>query len=407
MSSDQGTARGVRSLPAYAYLLITGNAVSAYGTYLNMVALNLAAYQITGSALFTGLFLTAKLLCGLIASPAAARLIARFGHRAVMVTSDLSQAAVLGVLILTPAAAHQTVLYAVAVVAGAGGTFSQVAIRSCVPLLVAEEHRKRANGLLIGGRSAAMIIGFASAGIVVSLAGYAAAFAIDAITFVVSATANSRLPLPRRAPAVVSEPAPRRRGLLPNWAVAVATGTASAIVLRGADGFGSSSHQVGMPIYSTLVDPAAPAVFAGQFWAVWAVGCIVAQWWLSRAARPFSGTAPIAVGSIVMSSAFILVFAHFPLIPTLLFALVAGIADGFTEFTYLSRLQEAPDAGREEVFGVAVAAETLGLGGGMLVCSVILQWLSPFQAALLLHGTAIVVSLTVLLLLRRRPVRPT
>lgn len=40
----------------YFRFLVFGNAISAYGSYLNMLALNLFAYELTKSALFSDFF---------------------------------------------------------------------------------------------------------------------------------------------------------------------------------------------------------------------------------------------------------------------------------------------------------------------------------------------------------------
>lgn len=71
-----------------------------------------------------------------------------------------------------------------------------VALRSSTPEFVGDDRRSWANSLSITGRSLAMVAGFASAGVVVSLVGYTAAFMVDLITFVVCAVTVALLPIP-------------------------------------------------------------------------------------------------------------------------------------------------------------------------------------------------------------------
>ena len=48
-------------------VLVAGTMVSAFGSFLNMVALNLFVYQVTGSALQAGLFMALRLASGFTA----------------------------------------------------------------------------------------------------------------------------------------------------------------------------------------------------------------------------------------------------------------------------------------------------------------------------------------------------
>lgn len=183
------------------------------------------------------------------------------------------------------------------------------------------------------------------------------------------------------------------------------------IAVRAVDGLGSSSHNVALPVYSSLLDPGHPATFISQFWATWAVGTIIAQQVLSRYTRRTGrtfGERAFAVGACVMSGAFIIVFSGLPTVPVLATALVAGAADGFTEVVYVSRLQAVPDEQRGRLFGLSASAENAGFGLGMLISGSLLESFSPFQVVASLHGLAVVLCLALLtlLVLRRSPAGP-
>ncbi|CAM5284711.1 MFS transporter [Streptomyces abikoensis] len=114
-----------------------------------------------------------------------------------------------------------------------------------------------------------------------------------------------------------------------------------------------------------------------------------------------------------MSAAFIVVFAGLPTVPTIAAALVAGMADGFTEIVYVSRLQAAPDAERGRLFGLSASAENTGFGLGMLVSAALLESFSPLQVVASFHGLAIALCVVLLAVLagrggttNRRPDRP-
>jgi MFS family permease len=422
--------------------LVVGNAVSAYGTYLDMIALSLFAYSLTGSATQTGLFLALRLATSVLTGFGAGSLVSRLDRKRIMVTSDVTQAIALVVLVLAPTTYQASLLYAVAVVTGAGATLTSVALRSSIPEIVGADQRVRANALLATGRSLAMVAGFASAGVLISTVGYTGAFLIDAGAFLFSAAVLARLPITTRStqPAQVgrtrpeqvgdtrSEPTdgaqspsapasgPAQRQQRPGLLAAQLTALRylrltpillALISLRAADAFGSASHNVGLPVLSTMLDPQHPAAFMSQFWATWAIGNIIAQRavarWARRTARTINERA-FAAGAAVMSVAFILAFTAPPLPLAILVALAAGIADGFTEIAYHTRLQATPDDQRGYVFGFSATAENLGFGVGMVACSFLLERFTPLTVVTVFHGLAVLLAMTFLVALwaRRR-----
>lgn len=389
--------------------LVAGSALSSYGSYLNMVALNLFAYQITGSALQTGLFMALRLTASVVGGGVAGTLAARFDRKRLMISSDLTQATALLALVLAPVGVRSTLLYALAVITGLTSTCTSVALRSAIPEIVGAEQRVAANALLVTWRSMAMVVGFASAGAVVSWLGFTAAFVVDAGTFLISAANLALLPLTtRQAPSrVAADPADARPTATHRVALTLLRATPLLMfmmAIRGVDGLGSSSHNVGLPIRSTELDPDHPAIFLSQFWATWAIGNIVAQQAVRRLSRR-RGYAPgeraFALGVIVMSASFILTFVGLPTPVAIPVMLVAGMADGFTDTAYTSRLQSAPDAQRAQLFGMSAMVENLGFGVGMVLSASLLERFSALQVVTTMHGAATVVGLCFLAVLLR------
>ncbi|MFH8662956.1 MFS transporter [Streptomyces afghaniensis] len=399
----------------YFRLLVLGNGISAYGSYLNMVALNVFVYDATGSALAAGLFMAVRLATSVVSGWVSGRLVSVHDRKRLMVGADLCQAVALLSLLLAPEGTRPGLLYVLAVVTGGCSTLSQVALRSSIPEIVGAEHRVRANGLLVTGRSLAMIAGFASSGVVVAQLGYSAAFALDAATFLVSATVLSLLPVRTRAATDAADGASGSgSGSAKGSGAASRTarmllGTApllmAMIAIRAVDGLGSSSHNVALPIYSSGLDPEHPATFISQFWATWAIGNIVAQQVIGRITKKTGrtpGERAFALGACVMSAGFIVVFCGLPTVPAVIAALVAGAADGFTEIVYVSRLQTAPDDQRGRLFGLSASAENTGFGLGMLVSGALLETFSPLKVVAAFHGLAIALCAALLLWLVSR-----
>ncbi|QEU94725.1 MFS transporter [Streptomyces kanamyceticus] len=400
-------------------LLVVGNGVSAYGSYLNMVALNVFIYEVTDSALAAGLFMAVRLLTSVVSGWASGRLVSAYDRKRLMVGADLTQGAAMVALLVAPDGARAGLLYVLAVVTGFCSTLSGVALRSSIPEIVGGELRLRANALLATGRSLAMIAGFASAGVLVAQLGYTAAIALDAATFAVSASVLFSLPIRTNAGRRAKAESAAEKGTGRDAAgrgpstgslmlLRAAPVLAVMLVVRAADGLGSSSHNVALPVYSSGLDPSHPATFISQFWATWAIGNIVAQQVCSRFAGRGTWQGPgeraFAIGSCVMSAAFIVVFTGLPTVLAIVAALVAGMADGLTETAYVTRLQAAPDEQRGRLFGLSASVENTGFGLGMLVSGALLDHYSPLRVVGLLHGVAIVLcaGLFVVLVRQRR-----
>ncbi|MBP2479434.1 MFS family permease [Crossiella equi] len=371
-------------------------AVTSYGTYLNMVALNLFVFELTGSALYLGVFLAVRLVSGSVAGLVAARLLARVPHRRVMLLGNLAQATTLLLLVVAPAEARVFLLFAMAVTNGCGGSLFMVALRSSVPELVGPERRTWANSLVVTGRSLGMVAGFASAGLVVSLWGYDVAFLIDAASFLVCAAAIAWLHHP--VVAAPADPVTRSRPRVRGGLAGLGGLLAGMVLLRGLDALGSSSHNAALPVYSALLDPARPATFVSWFLTSWAIGNILAQQGIRLAAKRGRGVGVLgfALGTIVMSTAFIAGFAGFPLVLTTVIALVAGCADGLTEVSYTNHLQTLQGSARDRVFGLSATVENLGFGLGMVVNAALLDRYSPLPVVAGSHGVAVLAALVFL-----------
>ncbi|THA24367.1 MFS transporter [Streptomyces sp. RKND-216] len=422
------------------HALVVSNAVSSYGTYLNLVALNLYVLETSSSALSLGLFLLLRIASSVLSGYVAGRIVVRFDRVRLMIGADLCQASALLVFLMAPGTAQTVLLYVLAAVMGGGSTLTGVARRHTVPDLVGQELRVRANGLLVTGRSLAMVLGFASAGLVVAQAGYTAAFLVDAASFLASALALTALALSGAVPgARTRDPADggpsesggdrggadrgraarerpgARNPASPSALWRFAPAVLCLILVRAVDNMGSAAHQVGLPVYAEQIAPGDAAAFVGRFYAVWAVGCLLAHQLVSRlravsrwaggsdaSGRP-GGERAFAVGTCLMSGFFILAFADLPAVALMGVAIAAGVADGFTEIVYHSRLQALPEVQRGRLLGLAAMAETGALGAGTVLWASLLDHHTPLSVVATAHGLAIALALLFLLALRRLP----
>ncbi|MBS2547773.1 MFS transporter [Catenulispora sp. NL8] len=401
--------------------VVAGYSVSAYGSYLDSVALALFVYEASKSSLAVGVYLALRLGSGVVSGITGGRLLERVPHRRAMIVTCLIQALALFGLSAAPHGSRVALCFVLAVIAGYAGTLFAVSLRSMIPEVVGDDRRDRANSHLVMGRSLAMVAGYATAGLVVADLGFTAAFLIDAATYLVCAAAV--LGLPRDAGAAPAEPAEAAgteaagidagkpsRGPLAGSRLAVAALRAVPLLLlmvglRAVDALGSSSHNVALPVYSATADAAHPADFVARFWLCWAIGNILVQQAVQLGARRYgfaTGASGFGVGTIVMSAAFIAAFAGLGLWPTVVIAVVAGAADGFTEVSYTSSLQTLPVSARTHAFGLSATVENAGFGIGMIVCSGLLERLTPLEVVGGLHLIAIGVAVVFVATTRRR-----
>lgn len=385
--------------------LVAAYALSNAGNYLNLVALGLFTYQVTGGGLGVGLLMALRLGAGSLGGLAAGSLAARFDRRRVMICADLAQALAMTALAAGSGTRDLVLLPVVVVVLGAGNAVFSVALRTSVPEMVGQEARVRANGRVVAAKSFGTVAGFASAGVVIGGGGVELAFAVNAVSFAVSAfallfvrpraTSSEPVAGPLGAKTRTTGARTALRGLLPGALLPM-------VALRGVDALASASHNVALPVLASTAHAADSASFLSRFWGAWAVGVLLAHQVTTRRLRhgdTATGERVFALATCVMAVSFALAFRD--LAPPLLLcaALVAGVADGVAEIAYTSRLQEVPEHRRGRLFGLSTTVETSGFAIGMVASGAALEVLPAVVVVSLCHGFALCAA-AVLLLMR-------
>jgi MFS family permease len=191
---------GVLREPRFRLLWI-GQATSTIGDGLLPVALAFAVLDgLDRSATALGVVLAAHTLPLVLFVLVGGVWADRLPRQLVMLTSDairgLVQAA-LAVLFLT-GAAELWHLVALIAVYGTAEAFFQPAATGLVPETVSPSRLQQANAMLSLTRSGAFVIGPAVAGALIAVANPGFVFAVDAVTFAVSAVSLALLRVPRR-----------------------------------------------------------------------------------------------------------------------------------------------------------------------------------------------------------------
>ena len=196
---------GDERFPSRPFLLYwQAQAVSGFGSYITLLALQtLVVLTLHGSATQVGWLNAARWLPYLVLGVVVGALVDRHARRPIMITTDLAQAALLATIPLLwwwdllsfPA------LLAIVMAYGTAGVINGAAAMSFLPRLVAPQHLQPAHARVDGADAVAMTTGPALGGLLVSALGAPIAVLADALTYLYSAAALSRID--------VTEPGPK------------------------------------------------------------------------------------------------------------------------------------------------------------------------------------------------------
>lgn len=167
-------------------LLFVGQAVSLLGDQFYLVALPWLVLQLTGSGLALGTIMMAATIPRMVFLLVGGAVSDWLSPHKLMVASNALRSVVCAILTLL--VLLKTVsLWQLFVLAAAFGTldaFFSPAMKAFIPALLDENKLVAGNALLQGSNMMAKIIGPSLAGFVIAVAGYAAAFGLDTLSFV-------------------------------------------------------------------------------------------------------------------------------------------------------------------------------------------------------------------------------
>lgn len=178
-----------------------GFTASGFGDSLTPFALAFAVLHLTHSPSMLGLVVLSTRLPTVVFALVGGAVGDLFSRRTVMLTTDTVRfvAQLATATVLLTGVAQVWMLIALQLIAGAGAAFFNPAAQGLITSLVDRPRLRQANSLLTASRSAASIVAVGSAGALVALTDPGWAIGIDALTFLVSAVALSRLPRPLTA----------------------------------------------------------------------------------------------------------------------------------------------------------------------------------------------------------------
>jgi MFS family permease len=180
----------LRRSPAFG-LLFLATAGSSFGTYLAAIVLTVDVYDRTHSGVWVAALLIADFLpivvIGLLLGP----LVDRLSRRRLLVASDIAR---FGVFAALPFVDSAGAIVCLAGIAGIATGFFRPAVYAGLPNLVPDDELTNANSLLQTIETVAWMIGPVVGGVLLTVSAPAVPYAVNAVTFLVSAVLVSRIP---------------------------------------------------------------------------------------------------------------------------------------------------------------------------------------------------------------------
>ncbi len=183
--------------------LWSGQLVSVLGDYLYFLAIPLMVNRLTGSTLMVGISIITSALPMLLFGPIAGVFVDRWDRKTTMIAADVARGLLVLLCLLVQRADQVWIYYLVGFFMSCLSRFFFPAQTAVLPTIVPNgKDLLAANGLIQAVMTAGMLAGPALAGVTIGLWGSWTAFAIDSLSFFLSAAAISTLTLPAVQPRV-------------------------------------------------------------------------------------------------------------------------------------------------------------------------------------------------------------
>ncbi|HEX5809809.1 MAG TPA: MFS transporter [Anaerolineales bacterium] len=340
-------------------LLWIGEGVSVLGDHFYMIALPWLVLQLTGDSLAMGTVLALSAVPRALLMLVGGALTDRFSPRSLMLVSNVLRFLLVSVLtgLVFAGRVEIWMLYALAVLFGIADAFFYPAQSSMAPQLVKKDHLQVANSLIHGTMMLAMLAGPVLAGLLIallgdghsgsaSMQGIAAAFGLDALTFLVSLITLLFIKMERLVSSETDENILEsiRSGLSFVWSDVPLR--AFFFVVAAVTFFFNGPFNIGVPILANTRFPEG-AVAYGTILSTWGGGSLVGMALAGMLPRPNAkrmGTILLALVS-VMGVGLALLGVSRSMIFAAVIGLVLGSVNGYINVFFTTWVQSrAPKA---------------------------------------------------------------
>lgn len=340
-------------------LLWTGEGISVLGDHFYMIALPWLVLQLTGDSLAMGTVLALSAIPRALFMLVGGALTDRFSPRSLMLASNAARFVLVSLLtgLVFSNRVEMWMLYSLAVLFGMADAFFYPAQSSMVPQLVKKDHLQVANSLVQGTMMLTMLLGPALAGLLIAalgdghsesanMQGIAAAFGLDALTFLVSLITLFFIRTPQNDSHEASENilASIRSGLNFVWndiPLRAFFGVVAAITF-----FFNGPFNIGIPLLADTRFPEG-AVAYGTILSAWGAGSLAGMVLAGILPRPNSKRMGMVL--LVLVSVMGIGLALLGISTSMIFAatigLVLGSVDGYINVFFVTWVQSrAPKA---------------------------------------------------------------
>lgn len=378
-------------------------AFSDFGTFMDLIVLNVVIYAATGSSVWMAVAMAARTLGGVLSSLFSGVLADRFNRRNIMIVSDIFRAIIILCLIPFP---NPTMIIIVSFLIGFVNSYFMVSFSAEIPQIFGEDKVLETNALIFRLTSISLVAGFIAAGVITDFLGYEMTLLIDAASYILSAIVLLKIKWGTTAVRDIAITKGMKQKITSFFTdlKEVYTYLISApmllllnvVFLVGA--FAGSSHNLGIPLLAEDISSERQSFYYGLIWGVWGIGSILATYslpklkWIQDQKVFYVSFA----SALLMSVGFITFLSSTQLVMIFLFAFITGIFDASFTTLHATTLQKTENHIRGRIFGVGMLLKSLGFALGFVIAPILLKSMTMPQMVWVLHGFSIITIIFVL-----------
>ncbi|NLP52007.1 MFS transporter [Bacillus sp. RO1] len=384
-------------------LFLYTKALSDFGSFMDLIVLNVVVYAATGSPVWLAATMAARTIGGVLASLVSGIAADKWNRKTIMLVTDILRAGLILLLIPFP---DPVMILVVSALIGFISSFFMVSFSAEVPQIFGQDKILETNSLIARLTSISLVTGFIGAGVITEVLGYKYTLLIDAGTYLLSGFVLWRMKwdptTAKKNKEIVSgfrnnilSVLKDTREVYRYLKLAPMLLMINVVFLVGA--FAGSSHNLGIPLLAEQIDGDRQSFYYGMIWGVWGIGSVLATYTIPKLKiiRSEKIYSVFFLSAMFMSLGFIIFLSNTFISVILFFAFLTGIFDACFTTLHASILQKSDNYIRGRVFAVGMLLKSLGFALGFVIAPILLKGLTMPQMVLILHGTLITTSLII------------
>jgi len=380
------------------YRIITARLLSNFGSFLNMIALNIFILEKTNSAAILGMAFAVRVISGMLFSFISGYIADKYNRKSLMVISDIVLSFLMFVLVFIPSSFVIPYIIILMIFIGIFSNLFDISLQASIPVILNSDQTLKANSVLSAGRN-----------VVIALSGLCAVFAkfifkdfnsifiLDAITYALSAFVILSLSFRTNEEIKKTPVKPGLKEAFESYKSILKLPQAKVIFICLAilfiDALASASHNIGWPIFSKALNPREPMFYYGLILTFWACGNLLGIYLLNKLKfmRELKPEKLYIIFTAVMSLGMIMIFQTRFTAFIITASLIAGIGDGTYQTFYNTYIQKLDDSVRAKAFALTSFMLTSGFGIGFIIVPVVLNFFPVNITVLSFHGPVLLI----------------